>query len=62
LTIGLHGQGWYGKTKPTKRLRLGEEKKRKIEEEQEQEEAEQKEEEETTGQKYNVYICYAGWP
>jgi len=22
----------------------------------------EEEEEETTGQKYNVHICYAGWP
>jgi len=28
----------------------------------EKEEEEEEEEEETTGQKYNVHICYAGWP
>jgi len=26
------------------------------------EEEEDEEEEETTGQKYNVHICYTGWP
>jgi len=37
-------------------LRLGEEKKKKERKKKE------RKKEETTGQKYNVRICYAGWP
>jgi len=51
-------------TSNLRQLRLGEEK--KVEEEEKEEEEEEKEEEEeeekTTGQKYNVRICYAGRP